>query len=101
MMSDISARLRRHMRQHGLTQAEVGRRAGVSQATVSRALSGPSRREGAGHSRLFNYLQLSPDLPERALDAVRQVWDGTPEHEGALARLIEASGDLWPRLRKE
>lgn len=101
MMSDLSASLRAHMRQAGLSQAEVARRARVSQATVSRALSGPSSREGRGRSRLFTYLHYAPQRPQKALDAVRQVWDGTPEHEGALARLIEASGELWPRLRRE
>lgn len=101
MMSDISARLRSHMQRQGLSQARVASQAGVSQSAVSRALSGPNAREGRAHARLFDYLQLLPEQPDRALDAVRQLWDGTEEHESALTRLIEASGDLWPRLGRE
>jgi hypothetical protein len=43
-------------------------------------------------------------LPAEAgavLDAVRETWDGSQEHAAALANLILASGELWPRLGKE
>lgn len=33
-------------------------------------------------------------------EAFRSVWDGTDAHEAALARLIQASAELWPRLKE-
>lgn len=89
------------MRRNAISQARVAREARVSQATVSRALARPSLREGPARSRLFIYLQKSSPHPEKALDAIEQVWDGTPEHDGALARLIEASSDLGPKVGRE
>jgi hypothetical protein len=32
--------------------------------------------------------------PKKAIDAVQRTWDGSDEHDGALARLILASQDL-------
>lgn len=101
MMSDLRSTLRTHMRRNAFSQARIAREAQVSQATVSRALGAPSLRDGPARSRLFSYLQQSPPHPQRALDAVEQVWDGTPEHDGALARLIEAASDLRPKLGRE
>ena len=101
MMHDLSAILREHMRQHGLSQRDVADRAHVSQATVSRAMSGPTARLGRAKTKVFIYLQNTGPRAQEALDAVQQVWDGTPEHERALARLIAATADLWPRLGRE
>ena len=33
--------------------------------------------------------------------AMEQTWDGSDEHAEALAKLILASRDLWPKMRKE
>jgi hypothetical protein len=101
MMSDLRSTLRVHMSRNAISQARVALEANVSQATVSRALSTPSRREGPARSKLFIYLQKSSPHPQKALDAIEQVWDGSPEHDGALARLIEASSDLGPKVGRE
>jgi hypothetical protein len=45
--------------------------------------------------------QAVADLaPPPAVVALREVWDGSEEHALALAALIAASGELWPKLRE-
>lgn len=83
----------------GITQKELGERAGVSQATVSRAERAEPIRNGQARSRLFTFMQgVQPpagDL-EPALTAMQETWDGSEAHAEALATLIRASRELWP-----
>jgi transcriptional regulator with XRE-family HTH domain len=87
----------------GVSQAELARRARVSQPTVSRALNDVPRRQGEAHRRLFRYIhdQQEGGLDQTLTDAVAATWDGSPEHARALASLIAASGELWPRLGRD
>jgi transcriptional regulator with XRE-family HTH domain len=101
-MKRPSSEIRALMRTRGLTQAELAREAGVSQATVSRALQHPTIRTGQARARLFNYIQKKrPRLPEVAAAAIATTWDGTDAHAQALAELILVSGQLWPKLGEE
>lgn len=100
-MDDMSATITALLARRGITQGDLAREANVSQATVSRAISGKAIRGGRARARLFIYIHSLPPAPQRAIDAVQQVWDGSGAHEDALAQLIRASGELWPKLGKE
>jgi transcriptional regulator with XRE-family HTH domain len=86
----------------GLTQFEVARAAGVSQPAVSRLMANCPKRHGAAFKNLCNYAdsqrayaQTTLPLPvdDAALvSAIREVWNGTPEHAQALAAMIRAAG---------
>jgi predicted transcriptional regulator len=100
---ELGPRLREYMRQEGLSETEIAKRAKVSQAAVSRALSRPAQRRGRAWSRLFVYLQertapVAPGTPEDAVViAFRRIWDRSEEHAAAIARIISASGGLRPK----
>lgn len=95
-------RLENLMRDRQLTQEDVAAAAGVSQATVSRALRRQPQRSGAAYLRLCSYIQAQtvPDngAPAHLIAAVRRTWDGSERHAAALAELIDASSRLWPDL---
>jgi arginine repressor len=95
------------MERKGLTQVTLARRARVSQATVSRALAGIALRRGAARSRLFIYAgirQGREHLPGQStrqiVKAFEAIWDGTHSHARAIARIIEALGELRPKESK-
>ena len=107
-MQDSESQLRAFMREHRLTQEALARRAGVSQSTVSRALTNAPMRHGEARSRLFAYASIherqSRDEAHgsrRVLNAFKLVWDGSEGHADAVARIIEATADLRPMTSKE
>ena len=90
------------MRERNLSQAQLGQEARVSQSSVSRALREKALKSGSARRRLSIYIQSHQrELPGRMAEAFRDVWDGTDAHEAALARLIQASAELWPRLKED
>jgi transcriptional regulator with XRE-family HTH domain len=88
-----------YVKREGITQAELARRAGVSQATVSRALRRQPIRHGRQRLRLFTFIQQSEGVSgaRRVELAFRRIWDGTDAHAAALARIIAACEGLEPR----
>jgi len=100
--SDISRMIGSYMRATGEGQAAIAKKAGVSQPAVSRALNGAPGRNGQSRTKLFIFMQqaLTDLAPPPAIVALREVWDGSEEHALALAALIAASGELWPKLRE-
>ncbi len=100
--SDISRMISCYMRATGESQAAIARKAGVSQSAVSRALHGEAERNGKAKAKLFIFMRqaLAGLAPQPAVVALSQVWDGSEEHALALAALIAASGELWPKLRE-
>lgn len=86
----------------GLSQLEIAKIVGVSQPAVSRLLSNYPLRQGSAFKKLCNYAesrrasaQATLPLPveDAALvSAIREVWNGTPEHAQALAAMIRAAG---------
>jgi arginine repressor len=96
------------MDRKGLTQAALARRARVSQATVSRALAGIALQRGRARSKLFIYagIQEQPESQRpgqstgQVVKAFEAIWDGTQSHARAVARIIEALGELRPKERK-
>jgi transcriptional regulator with XRE-family HTH domain len=93
------------LRREGISQETLAARAGVSQATVSRALRREPSRRTAAYARLSLYMHQDAARagrsPTLVLDAVRDTWDGSDQHAAALAKLILASRDLWPKPQKE
>lgn len=92
-----------HLERAKINQAELAKRAAVSQSTVSRAQSKQGARRGRAQTRLFTYIQK--ELRDEGLhpalrDALASAWDRTDEHAQALAGLISASRALWPELRR-
>jgi len=106
--SDSEA-LKSFMEEKHLGQVDLARKAGVSQSTVSRALSGFPLRRGRARSKLFIYAQIKdPERqvvpkkgPQRVMTAFQRIWDGTEAHASAVARIIDALEDLKPANKKE
>lgn len=98
--SDVTQLTRAYLRITGETQVTLASKAGVSQSTVSRAINVIPDRNGAAKARLCIYIQnaLADASLISAVDALTEIWDGSEAHANALATLIAASGELWPRL---
>lgn len=86
------------LQHEGISQAELAKRAGVSQSSVSRALRGPGKRHGRAHALLVTFMHQggSSHGPARVQEAFQRVWDGSEEHAEALARIIAACEGLAP-----
>ena len=102
-MEDLADAVRAYLASHELSQAELASRAQISQSSVSRVLSGHPIRHGRARASLSAFIHyMAPGAsPDPIAAAVEQTWDGSAQHAEALARLILASRDLWPRLTKE
>ena len=98
--------IRELMRREGMSEAALAKRAGVSQSTVSRAIAGTGAKHGAARSRLFMFIHnRSSAMPpkkgvQRVMTAFERIWDRTDEHAAAVARIIDALGDLRPIATK-
>jgi transcriptional regulator with XRE-family HTH domain len=92
------------LEREGISQKVLAERAGIHQATVSRALKRQPRRRTAAYARLCKYMQedatATISSSDPVMDALRDTWDGSDEHAAALAKLIVASRELWPTLGK-
>lgn len=99
-MDDLASEIRGFLSREGLSQSILAQRAGVSQSAVSRAVSGSAMRNGRARRKLVEYMHQAqePPAPRPTLDAIAATWDGSEAHAEALARLILASGGLWPSL---
>lgn len=94
-------------RELGLTQVHIAQALQISQSQVSRILSGRARRRSRLFSDICKYVQTSGMASsDTALgqaheihDALKVVWDGTPEHARALAVVIRSLGALHPSAR--
>ncbi|MEY4756478.1 MAG: hypothetical protein RJA34_1376 [Pseudomonadota bacterium] len=87
---------------NGLTQQMLASALRMSQAQVSRILSGQLKRR----SRHFELLSVYVSRYRRSVDvkmiieskpllaAISEAWDGTPEHEVALAAVIRSLARL-------
>lgn len=85
-----------------MAQAELASVAGVSQAAVSRIFAKCPTRNGPAFRKLCIYADskvaanqgtLPLPIEEASLvSAIREVWNGTPEHAQALAAMIRAAG---------
>lgn len=107
--------LEAYLREHAISQSELGRLAGVPQPQVNRFLSGRTKSITDDVEKLCRYAKIDPkrgigSLKDNApiAQAVSSVWDGTEQSAEVLAELIRALGPLMtiavrrvsPRERK-
>jgi predicted transcriptional regulator len=98
------AEMKQRIERSGLSQEDIASAATVSQPAVSRVLRECPRRSGRAFRRLCDYAStlsgstsggaLSQEAERTILSAVRDVWNGTPEHARALAAMIRAAGAI-------
>lgn len=91
----------RHAKAAGLTQTLIAEAVGASQSQVSRVLSGLIKRRSKLHRAVCSYVfssHLTPDdlgqLPPVLVDALKEVWDGSPGQAEALALVIRSLAAL-------
>lgn len=89
------------MEKHRWSEAQLAAKAGVSQSTVSRALTRESKRVGGAQLRLFKYAKLiaeeeSSELRarRRVISAVEKIWSQSDQHAGAVEKIIDALTEL-------
>jgi len=101
--------VRGYMHRHRLDQARLAAAAGVSQATVSRALTGAPLRRGRAYRKLLAYIEnkIAPTpKPSRGkrqvAKAFEEIWDGSDIHAAVIAQIIHDLAGLRPsqELRK-
>jgi predicted transcriptional regulator len=98
--------VREFMAREAISETTLAKRSGVSQSTVSRAISGAGVRYGAARSRLFTYIHnhsavITPKKGvHRVVTAFERIWDRTEEHAAAVARIIDALENLRPAATK-
>jgi|ERR1700733_15949254 len=105
MQQQTPATVRAFMRERGMNQQELAVSAKVSQSTVSRALQRGAQRAGRGRKQLFIYIEneyrkdaaTGERLPKAVAGAFYRVWDGSPPHATAIARVIKALRGLRPK----
>jgi hypothetical protein len=95
---DDTREVRDFLDQEGWTQKELAERVGISQSTVCRALERTPARNTPAHRKLMHFIREHAAPPTTVASAVSQVWDGTSEHDAALAALVTASSALWPKM---
>lgn len=91
-------RLREVLGARGTSQMSIAKGSGVSQATISRVLERCPKRNSKAFTKLCKYALPEPSSMDSAdpatspllMDALRETWDGTPEHAKALADILRA-----------
>jgi transcriptional regulator with XRE-family HTH domain len=94
-MQNVAAQLRAFIDRTGLSQQQLADNAGVSQATVCRALQGATIR-GSATRKLFNYAEIEIGaLSDKAKalgrlnNAFDRIWARSEMHAEAIVRIID------------
>lgn len=70
---------------------------------MSRALVRAPQRYARAHTQLLAFIHKqsagTTRPPTTVAAAVEEVWDGTEAHQKALASLVVASAELWPKMK--
>jgi transcriptional regulator with XRE-family HTH domain len=86
------------MEREGLGQAELAAKAGVSQSTVSRALSGSAaKRESKTRRKLLVYAGIfnsAEGARAKVIAAFDEMWDGSESQADTVASIIRGLADL-------
>ncbi len=98
MQKKLSILLKKRIESDGTNQTKLAKQLDVSQPTVSRALNGNWSRISPEIRKLMNYCQMdegevNPATSKALMKALQQVWDGTPQQEKVLAKLIVQFGE--------
>lgn len=92
MRMALSRAVRSYLNEHQINQHQLAARSGVSQATISRAQKGNWKRRSDTILRLADYLGVAgtvdPKKSEKLMEALGQVWDGTPQSEEAIVKIL-------------
>jgi transcriptional regulator with XRE-family HTH domain len=102
-----TTKLRSLLAESGRSQAEIAQAAGISQSTVSRALSSNSKRHARARVKLAAYARalmpvntyLSSDQEKAVVKAFGRIWDGSRAHGEAIVRVIHALGSFGHKVR--
>lgn len=103
----VAAQIRTKMDARGLTLAYVSKRTGVDVSQISRFRKAKFKRGSPNLSAVCAFLgidlehespQISEITPVSAIQALQITWNGTAEHEKALAQLIVGVGPLLLRI---
>lgn len=93
--SDLLQMLRRAILNGSVTQSAIAFYTGVDQSQISRILAGQVKRESENVLALCKYAEaihntstVDPCQSELLMGALREVWDGSPEHAKAIAGVI-------------
>jgi transcriptional regulator with XRE-family HTH domain len=108
-MQENDSELLAFMTAKALNQAQIAKRARVSQATVSRALKGGARkRRGSAYIRLFTYIHkenrragVAHANKDEVLQAFDRIWDASHAYAVAVAKVINALDGLRPSQIEE
>ena len=87
-----------------ISQETISEATGISQAQVSRVLSGKGKRQSKAFIEICNYLNskragISPELVrnnEEFINALTKVWDGSARQSTAIANVILSLGAICP-----
>ena len=97
----LAQRIRDAATKEGLTQAEIGRKAGIDQSQVSRILAGEFQKLSGHALKVCTILNINMTFStrenERLERAIGLLWDGTETHERAILELLEAAAKLGSR----
>lgn len=108
-MQNETTLLKRYMKRNGLSQSALAEAAGVSQATISRALRGNAGKFSAARERLFTYAEITKTRHavdakqgphEKIIAAFEEVWDNTDSHAEGIATVIQALGSFGRKKRE-
>ena len=101
--SDLLQMLSRAILNGSVTQSAIALSTGVDQSQISRILAGQVKRESENVLALCKYAEeihnartVDPCHSELLMGALREVWDGSPEHAKAIAGVIR-SLSVFPR----
>lgn len=93
--------LKRAILNGSVTQSSVAIATGVDQSQISRVLAGQVKRESPNVLALCKYARnlhktrkVDPRQSDPLINALREVWDGSPEHAEALAGVIRSLARL-------
>lgn len=90
--SDFLKALKSEMRRRNATQSEVANSAGLSQAHVSRLLSGALPLTGKSQAKLERWISITaePALDDRLRVLLERVRRASPEHRKVVGSMLSA-----------
>jgi DNA-binding XRE family transcriptional regulator len=104
-MQDVRIEINTFIEDTGLSQAELAKKAGVSQPTISRCIRNRRERFSSQCRKLVAYIRAhkrtssrpnyTPGV-NRVTNAFARIWDGSDAHARAIANVIDAMVDLRP-----
>lgn len=100
------AELRAHREQHGLSQAQLAKKLGIDQSTVSRRERKPPQRHSDATYKLCNYaeteiLKARPGNRRSVQKSFDEVWKKSDAHANALSKIIDAFVELCKSDRQQ